>query len=189
MDQSFHPEAELFVETFQKWGAPYTTEADPDFWRTAVSVLMRDAEFIIDEQPSGCDSFLQIGVCSHWLRPHQTRWTADGGFAWPSGYSGRGYSRTGLPEFDWNVPLYWHPKQRVWRPTKHARMPKKRRFVLRAALPARTTRHQQAVVNAIWIHGTPQKPLKKPMTIYGFRKQEETWDLTAWRECDGRIWK
>jgi hypothetical protein len=54
--------------------------------------------------------YAEAGMCSHWLRPHQTRWTAAGGFALPSGYGGAPHYRAGLPEFDWSVKLEFEPR-------------------------------------------------------------------------------
>ena len=53
---------------------------DQVLWRSACGPLVR--EFLsgpLEEK----ENFLQLGRCSHWLRPHHTRWTAAGGFAVP----------------------------------------------------------------------------------------------------------
>src|SRR5258708_3339750 len=65
--------------------------------------------YILAEVEAGPAVLVEVGRCSHWLRPHQTRWTADGGFPHPTGYgSGRGgHSLSGLPQFDWSVVLEW----------------------------------------------------------------------------------
>jgi hypothetical protein len=31
--------------------------------------------------------YAEIGYCHRWISPHQTPWSADGGFAWPFGYN------------------------------------------------------------------------------------------------------
>lgn len=184
-----HPDAVKFVNDLTEWGRPLTENDDLDFWKVSVSVLMRDACCVIGQHSSGRDFYIEIGVCSHWLRPHQTRWTDNGGFAWPSGYNAVGHSRTGLPAFDWSGYLQWYPKAKIWRMVRRDLVPPKRKFVLRATLPARTVKHNQGVVNAVWIFGTPQARRKKPMTFYGFRKMGEEWMLFAWRELDGEQWK
>ena len=108
----------------------------------------------------------EIGRCSHWLRPHQTRWTADGGFASPTGYGGVGYSRTGLPLFDWSVLLEWTGEE--WAAAnKKSAAPS-----LRVTIPSRTKRHQQAAVHTLWTNG-------RVVRRYGFRKKADGWRLTA----------
>src|SRR5258706_14375081 len=80
-----------------------TADDDPDLWRVVLETVFVDLA-VIQTEPA----LVEIGCCSHWLRPHQTRWTADGGFAWPTGYGrpgGGGFSRNGLPEVDWSVRL------------------------------------------------------------------------------------
>jgi hypothetical protein len=53
---------------------------------------------------------VEVGRCSHWLRPHQSQWTADGGFAWACGYrcGSGGHHYSALPQFDWSVVLRWN---------------------------------------------------------------------------------
>src|SRR4051794_8964221 len=76
---------------------------DPDLWRAAL-------RYVLAELKPGPDILVEVGRCSHWLRPHQSRWKADGGFAWPTGYGsgGGGYSVSALPEFDWSVVMGWN---------------------------------------------------------------------------------
>lgn len=69
------------------------------FWEVALSSIEQDTAHEIGDY-EGRTIVMELGVCSHWLRALQTRWTADGGFAWPSGYMGGQWSRSGLPEFD-----------------------------------------------------------------------------------------
>src|SRR5690348_6387678 len=106
-------------------------EDDPALWAVALDHILAELE----KKP---ETTVEIGRCSHWLRPHQTRWTADGGFAWPSGYGGHGYSRLGLPLFDWSVVVQWSGEQWV-SPLKQPRA-----IGLRITIPSRTTRHSQA---------------------------------------------
>jgi hypothetical protein len=66
---------------------PYlSAEDDTNFWITAFDTLLADIEALYPEKTKKQEIFLQIGSCSHWLRPHQKRWAASGGFAWPEGY-------------------------------------------------------------------------------------------------------
>src|SRR6266571_2773720 len=99
-----------------------SAEDDPALWKQVLKVLAEDAS-ILEHVTDGSQLYAEVGVCSHWLRPHQTRWTAAGGFAWPSGYGSFGFSRTGLPLFDWSVrlrfnlaPIGWVIPEKV--PTK-----------------------------------------------------------------------
>lgn len=93
-------EAKKYVEVLEKWETTLNNCDDPNFWKTAVSILMTDAEYDIGDYLGGQNIYLEVGSCSHWLRPHQTRWKADGGFAWPSGYGSTSFSLRGLPELD-----------------------------------------------------------------------------------------
>ena len=59
-----------------------TAQDDPGVWKEILVVL--GEEFLqryraeADEKESW---FLRILACSHWVRPHQSRWLAAGGFA------------------------------------------------------------------------------------------------------------
>lgn len=50
--------------------------------------LSADDDPVLWEQVVGGGSplYAEVGGCSHWLRPHQTLWTAAGGFAWRVGF-------------------------------------------------------------------------------------------------------
>lgn len=151
---------------------------DWEFWEEALSIIEFDANEEIDDYTSRA-IVMQLGVSSHWLRPHQTRWTADGGFAWPSGYIGGRWGMRGLPEFDWNFTLEWCPIEKHWiLHDANWRIPK-RHFLFRVTLPTRTLRHRQAVVHALWMNGTPGQPRKKQLSFYGFRKLNDGWQLRA----------
>lgn len=154
-------------------------EDDGDFWSAALAVLLHDVETEWGDARSKPEIYAQIGACSHWLRPHQTRWTAAGGFAWPSGYGGFGYSRLGLPEFDWFVLLRRDADSQSWRPVE--KLTGKKRLILRAALPTRTKRHPQAAVHTIWTPGRLAGRKKGFSRVYGFRKLEGAWQCVASR--------
>src|SRR4051812_3088375 len=139
-----------------------SAEDDPALWEQVLKVLAEDASLLASQL------YAEIGVCSHWLRPHQTRWTAAGGFAWPSGYGGVGFSRTGLPVFDWSVRLQFHPASIGW--VIADEVPKKRHMSVRVAVPSRTTRHRQAAVHTVWQDRT---------VFYGFRNLNGVWELKA----------
>jgi hypothetical protein len=96
-----------------------TPQDDPEAWKVILDVISEEFEEqyradIHGKQPW----FMRIGMCSHWWRPHQARWTQAGGFAWPVGYSGNGWP--GPPEFDWSVVLsfdgeHWKPVEKFLR--------------------------------------------------------------------------
>ena len=145
---------------------------DPDLWEVATSTILADAVLLNQEVDE--DIFSQVGCCRHWIRPHQHRWTADGGFAFPAGYDSTttGYSFRALPALEWSVYFRWSGS--VW---EHGRTGR-RSPLLRIAIPARSARHMQAAVHTIW---TPRSPLtkEKVVRLYGFRKKHGDWQLTA----------
>jgi hypothetical protein len=136
---------------------------DFDLWRAALGHIL--AEF----SPSP-GALVEVGRCSHWLRPHQTRWTADGGFAWPTGYgSGQGgHSITALPEFDWSAVLAWSNER--WDVARD----KSAQPAVRITLPSRTRRHGQAAVHTVWMIDR-----EKEVRFYGFRIKDGAWRCTA----------
>jgi hypothetical protein len=159
---------------FESAIGPYLSrEDDPEFWVVALDILSRDFESIYSSESKKNEVFLQLGACSHWLRPHQTRLTAAGGFAYPSGYLGGAFGRDGLPELDWSVIFHRDRKENRWVQTD--KFFSKRKIICRVALPRRTSRHNQAAVNVIWTPGTPEDPEKKLAMYYGFRKVDGEW--------------
>jgi hypothetical protein len=160
-----------------------TSDDDVEFWREAFDTLLTDIEALYPAKISDRDIFLQFGACSYWLRPHQTSWSAGGGFAWPDGYLQKyadhiknswGPVGSGLPEFDWFVLAHWNREKEEWEMV----LPKffgKRRLVFRAALPTRTKRHRQAAIHTVWMPGTPENTRKKEIRFYGFRKGNDAW--------------
>ena len=125
---------------------------------------------------SGSSLYTELGACSHWLRPHQTRWNAAGGFAWPTGYGGERHSRTGLPGFDWNVLLQFTPFPIGW--VIPGSFPTKRPNAVRVAVPSRTIRHRQAAVHTLWPAGTLDAKTQR-IIFYGFRNVNGVWELKA----------
>jgi hypothetical protein len=152
-----------------------SAEDDPALWEQVLKVLAEDAS-ILEAVTGGSQLYAEVGVCSHWLRPHQTRWTAAGGFALPAGYGGTAFSRTGLPLFDWSVILQFNPTPIGW--VIPEKLPTKRSISVRVAVPARTTRHRQAAVHTLW----PARSLeaKRARTVlYGLRNLNGVWELKA----------
>lgn len=168
----------LTESEFESLIRPYlSSEDDPNFWVAALGTLVHDFESFYPHESKGYEIFLQVGACSHWLRPHHTRLTAAGGFAYPSGYLGGGFSRDGLPEFDWFVVFHRDRKEDRW--VQVDKFFSKRKLVCRVALPTRTSRHNQAAINILWSPGTPDSPDKKRAMYYGFRKVDGEWKCVA----------
>ena len=154
-----------------------SSEDDGGFWSTATAVLLHEVEAEIENARPKADIYVQIGACSHWLRPHQTRWTAAGGFACPSGYGATDQSRLGVPEFDWFVLLRRDFENQSWQPVQ--KFTGKRHSIFRAALPTRTKRHPQAAVHTLWLPKRLSDSQQKAVRVYGFRKIEGLWQCVA----------
>jgi hypothetical protein len=158
-----------FMNSHEKPDLPFEAIAlnqdaadDQGLWQAALAVF-RD-QFILrhDEQAQTRDWAMAIGACSHWLRPHQTRWTTAGGFASPDGY------QAFLPEFDWSVIFIF--RNRRWISVE--KLPIKKPRLLRVAIPTRTARHQQAAVHTRWSPGNET-------ALYGFRNLDGNWEWVA----------
>ena len=150
---------------------------DDALWRTAVSAIYRDAEYLCRYNPRKRAVRTIIGACSHWLRPHQTRWTADGGFAWPSGYQASTHSRHGVPEHDATLAFTWDPGATEWAPERDPAP--RSALTLRVTVPTRTRRHAQAAVHTLWTPGPPPDPNRPMCQFYGFRRIDGAWVLRA----------
>jgi len=154
---------------------------DQALWEAVLQEVFKDAEALAQCETSNERILAEVGRCSHWLRPHQTRWVDGGGFAWPVGYGGIGYSRSGMPQFDWATFAYWSPVDKKWlpratRPTRSSRM-----ITFRVAIPSRSLQHEQAAVHTVWRPGPPQHPRKELVQFYGFRRADDGWKQTAYR--------
>jgi hypothetical protein len=152
-----------------------SAEDDPALWEQVLKVLAEDAS-VLELVTDGSPLYAEVGVCSHWLRPHQTRWTAAGGFAWPAGYGGTRFSRTGLPLFDWSVRLQFNLAPIGWVIPETS--PAKRFISVRVAVPSRTTRHRQAAVHTLWPPGTLDAKRKRTV-FYGLRNLNGVWERKA----------
>ena len=150
---------------------------DARFWLIVFEDLVQEFSRLGIDERKGYEIFLQIGACSHWLRPHQTRLTAAGGFALPAGYLGGGFSRDGLPEFDWSVLLHRNQAKGLW--LQSDKFFGKRQLLCRVALPTRTVQHNQAVINLLWSPGTPAQPKEKAKLFYAYRKTDDEWKQFA----------
>lgn len=146
-----------------------SADDDPSLWRAALSVVTDDFLQKYSPRSASKNWGMVVGACSHWLRPHQTRWTAAGGFASPDGY------RSLAPEFDWSVALLF--RQGVWVPV--ARLPRRRLRFLRVVIPSRTARRRQAAIYSRWQPG-------EGSVCYGFRKFGGEWRCVAASDEDRR---
>ena len=147
---------------FEVVKAKLGADDDRDFWQAALSVLAEEFIRRYTEASTNRDWAIVLGACSHWVRPHQTRWTAAGGFAYPDGY------RESLPELDWSLILVYRDRQ--WIPL--SKLPGKKLKLFRVALPSRTARHNQAAVHTRWSPGDET-------VLFGFRKVNENWECVA----------
>ena len=155
---------ETLSDVMTNWFSEFLDQDDDaELWRVALSHILTEVE----KNPG---VLVRVGRCSHWLRPHQSRWTADGGFASPTGYGtgSGGSSFLALPQFDWSIVLEWTGS--AWEVVKKRSM----RHSLRVTIPSRTKRHRQAAVHTLWHTGR-----EKEVVFYGFRKRDEGWVCTA----------
>lgn len=153
-------------------------EDDPAFWVAAVNAVYTDANALCRSVTAPRRVITRLGRCSHWLRPHQTRMTEGGGFAWPTGYDGPRFSRAGLPEFDWFGQWEWCPEGAGWEVASGDLRPGQ--LLFRVAVPSRSRRHRQAAVHTVWQPGPPPRPRLPLMQFYGFRDRSG-WSCTAYR--------
>ena len=88
------------------------TDDEPGLWVEILRAAAEDASLL--RMRTGSSQYAIVGRCSHWARPHQSRWTAAGGFSVPLDYGdGEGYLGA-LPNLDWNVTLEFDPNQPGW---------------------------------------------------------------------------
>lgn len=157
---------------------------DSDLWALILGTVAEDASQLL-VQGNETRLYAIVGSCSHWLRPHQSRWTAAGGFALPVGYGdGEGLIFGQPPNLDWKVTLQFEFSAAEWIAPEAA--PTKRFRSVRIAVPSRTAQHKQAAVHAIWSAGTID-PKRKRTVFYGFRRPELGWRLLARREEGERL--
>ena len=138
--------------------------ADDDhaLWRAVLLVLTDElAQRRAEESQRGVWAMV-VGACSHWVRPHNSRWNAAGGFVYPDGY------KDSVPELDWSVIFVF--QNREWVPVE--KLPGKKIRVFRAAIPARTARHKQAAIHTRWAPNGET-------VLYGFRKIADKWECVA----------
>lgn len=145
------------------------TDDDPELWRSALFVLADElAQRQTEESRSGAWAMV-VGVCSHWVRPHNSLWYAGGGFVCPDGYQDY------VPELDWSVIFLF--RNREW--TLAKKLPGKNTKIFRVAIPARTARHKQAAIHSRWTPNTET-------VLYGFRKVADKWRCVAASDEESR---
>jgi len=137
-------------------------EDDPLFWKSALSVLADEFLQRYVEEGKRRERVIVVGACSHWVRPHNSCWTATGGFAVPEGY------KDSMPEFDWSMTLVFREQQ--WTPVQ--KLPGKNVKVFRVSIPTRTARHKQAAIHTRWLPGDET-------VLYGFRNLNGEWRCVA----------
>lgn len=147
---------------FEVFEGKLTAHDDPDFWRIALFTFADEFVQRHEEESAKGDWAVVVGACSHWNRPHQTRWTAAGGFAYPEGY------KQYFPKFDWSITLVYRDGQLV----PVAKRPGKKVNLFQIAIPSRTMRHKQAAVHTRW--STAGKSV-----LFGFRKSDGKWKCVA----------
>ena len=134
----------------------YLTDTDdPTLWQAVLRIACSDVSTEVTESQTKRDVFLVVGPCSSWLRPHQTRWqVGEHEFAWPSGYGGSAFSRTGLPALDWCC-CFQYCGAGSYTLVDVPRRFKNRQILLRIAIPTQTTARRKASINMYWTPGTP----------------------------------
>jgi len=149
----------IFFETLEP---KLVADDDRTLWQAALFVLMEEfAQRQADESQRGVWAMV-VGACSHWVRPHNSRWNAAGGFVYPDGY------KDSVPELDWSAIFVF--RNREW--VSVEKLPGKHTKVLRVAIPARTARHRQAAIHTRWAPNGET-------VLYGFRKVAEKWECVA----------
>lgn len=159
---------------------------DPDLWAAVCEELLSDVKLRAKFKKRKWPIVLEIGACSHWSRPHQTRTTRGGGFAYPTGYGEDGESTgrldpLGLPQFDWSISVRLDEDSGIWM----GELPGKgKRYSCRIAIPTRTVQHAQAAINATWLPYPPEASTARKIWVYGFRKIYGDWKCVTAPEFD-----
>lgn len=162
---------------------------DVNLWISVLNIACKDISLQSEKSQSKRDMFLVVGPCSSWLRPHQTRWrVGKEEFAWPSGYGGSGYSRTGLPEFDWCC-CFQYSGSNKYTFVRAPRQFKKRQIVLRVAIPTQTMERRKASINMHWSPGLPQAPKESVVRLLAMQRCDKGWSYVKSLTQDGNLWR
>ena len=138
---------------------------DESFWETACLSFFNDAsEFKPNDEPL----FIEIGLCSNWIKPSYKRFTDMHGQPLPedSEKEKLNFARLSLPEYDWSMIFYYDKKSATW---KAGEIPAENYICLRCALPAKTASLQHAVGHSAWVSS---REISTPM-LYSFKKSAE----------------
>ena len=153
---------------------------EPLLWHTALAEILQEIDARWEVEAPGVRG-IQVGLfkVTKWRRPHKSRWTRGGGFAWPESYDWHGHQNA-----DWGV---WFSRTRKtsWSFTPEREPFRGRRgtFALRICFPGRTTRHDQAALGCEWFPVSPwhrKDRLKRKLALYGYRRDASgIWNLAA----------
>jgi hypothetical protein len=170
--------------------APYLTVTDDStLWEAVLRVACDDLSTEVSKSESNRDVFLVLGACSSWLRPHQTRWrVGELEFAWPSGYGGNRYSRTGLPELDWCCCFQYGGADEFTMVDVPRRF-KNRQILLRIAVPTQTMNRRKASINMYWSPGTPRNVRRSVVRFLALSRKDAQWSLVGSSVDPGELWR
>jgi hypothetical protein len=175
-------ERPLFWPAFRDAVLTYLDQDDdPSLWERVVNTVYAAAADL-SRAILGRDRVRTVlGRSSHWLRPHQTRWTADEGYAWPVGYHGLPSSRDSAPEFDWVVEGRWSPASASWEIVPVRDPQRTKTLTFRVSVPCQTTQHEKVAAHTMWTPGSPPRPTSEYRQLYGFRRRGAGfWECTAY---------
>ena len=160
----------------------------PVFGRLFSKTACDDISTEAAESETKRELFLVVGPCSSWLRPHQTRWrVGDLEFAWPSGYGGTRFSRTGLPELDWCC-CFQYSGDDAYTMVDVPRRFKKRQILLRVAIPTKTRDRWKASINMFWTPGTPRNARRSIVRLLAMLRKNDRWNLAGSLVEPGELW-
>jgi hypothetical protein len=150
---------------------------DVHLWQFAISTILEDSLAMIRQYRGKDAVVVEIGRCSHWIRPHWTH--SKHGTRFPAGYdkTATGFGLQSLPNFDWSIRRSCSFEPFVW--SELVGQPSRRPLTLRIAIPARTANHSQATIHTIWTPGSPAASTQKLTTIYGFERMDNAWRCFA----------
>jgi hypothetical protein len=170
-------------------GCLHSTD-DQELWEVVLKLICDHVRNEAARADTTRDVVLIVGACSAWLRPHQTRFRVGRlEFAWPSGYGGTQYSRTGLPLYDW-CRCFLLDRNDEFSPIDLARPQDRRRLLFRVTLPTKTMRRWKAAIHTIWLPGVPRKPRQPIVWLLGYnrRRGKGDWELRGSHRESGRHW-
>ena len=88
---------------------------DEAFWAKACALFFEDAEAA---RKDGIPVFMEIGICSNWIKPQHSRFTDTQSLPLPleSEKERSGYARLMLPQYDWSMLFMFDEDGQVWKP-------------------------------------------------------------------------